>query len=286
MKISFYASVLKKYEMAIGHAFVKGCSHFGDRCDVLPIHEFGEVLPDTDVAVVVGIKSHSGPTFKAHLRAGRHAVYIDKGYTRIRGGELGTLYWRTSVDAFQPLKYLHQFGDRGDRWDALGVKIRESKQRSNRVLFAGSSQKYCSWHALGDANDYANAILDKLARYTRRELIYRPKPSWGNGRPVGGFAYSGPSVRFGEELSDMYAIVTHGSNACFEAMLNGIPSIVLGDGITKSLSSSNLKDIESLRVPSVDEVYRLASSLAYFQWTLKEMEDGTAWQTLRPLIEK
>ena len=56
------------------------------------------------------------------------------------------------------------------------------------------------------------------------------------------------------------------------AMLNGVPSYFT-DASLKNISK--IKDIEC---PIID--YNIFNSLAYGQWTLKEMESGEAWEAI------
>jgi hypothetical protein len=283
MRVVFYASVGKKFDDTLGKAFARGAKRHGHTCVVQPIADFDGVLPDTDVCVVVGVKSMSCPVFKAHRQAGRHAVFLDKGYTRLQGGPLGTLYWRVSVDEFQPLSYFRS--DRpADRWERLGLDIADTRSSGRSILFAGSSQKFCQWHGLGDATEYAAKTLRRIAKYTDRPVVYRPKPSWGDAVPVEGFGYSSHEDRFPTALSEAHCLVTYGSNACFEALLNGVPTVVLGDGVTRPVSDTELSAVDSPRFPSYVETLQLARDLAYCQWTVDEMAAGECWCEIQSLF--
>jgi hypothetical protein len=286
MKVVFYASEGKKFDGTLARCFGNGVRVNKDKYEVRAINGFSAVDPKTDVAVVAGVKGWSKECFDAHLAAGRHAVIIDKGYTRLRGGELGTLYWRLSIDAFQPHAYFRAVPRPTDRWEKLGVPTaRRPAAPNGQVLFCGSSQKYCDWHGLGDATAYALQTLDELRRHTKREVVYRPKPSWGNAVPIAGYRYSGPEEKYVVELEKTAVVVTFGSNAAFEAVLAGVPALVAGDGIARPLARTALADVEKPLLPSPAEVHQLACDVAYCQWTLDEMDDGLAWRHVRQTIE-
>ncbi len=287
MKVVFYASVGKKFDDAIAAAFGAGCKNRGVDFEIAKTSEWaGRAGKRTDMAVVVGVKDKSGPIFKAHRHAGKHAVFIDKGYTRIRGSDLGTLYWRVSVDAFQPLTYFLKTDRPSDRWDALGLPILPRQAGGEIVLLAGSSQKFCTWHDLGEATAYYRKTLVELSKHTKRELVYRPKPSWQDAVPIKGFGYSPPAAKYEVELERSHCLVTYGSNACFEALIRGVPTLILGDGITRPLASTGCHNVERPFFPNADAVRRLAHNLAYCQWTLQEMECGKTWDNIVEVMTK
>jgi hypothetical protein len=282
MHVVFHVSKDKKFDETLAAALGRGVVARGDTFATANIAEF--VRPDkkADVAVLAGVKGHSKGCFDAYLSAGRHAVILDKGYTRIRGGTLGTLYWRMSLDAFQPHAYLNRVPRPPDRWDQLDVPIEtRPSQPKGTVLFCGSSQKYCNWHNLGDATGYAKSVLDRLRRLTTKELVYRPKPSWGDAVPIAGYRYSDHEQKYVVELAEAAVVVTFGSNAAFEAVLRGVPALVLGDGIARSLARNRLDEVDDLLYPEPLAIHQLAANVAYCQYTLDEMADGTAWDYLK-----
>ena len=70
------------------------------------------------------------------------------------------------------------------------------------------------------------------------------------------------------------------SIAAVEALLYGKPAITLGPNAAGPLCSHSLAEIETPKIPSLDEVEAWARHLAYCQFTEAEMRNGTAWQIL------
>jgi len=290
LRVAFYALTGHRFDKGISGAFASGVLACGDDYIQPRLEEYtGTPDPNVDVAVFLGVKNNTRDVFRSYLAAGKAAVIWDKGYTRIRGGPLKTLYWRVSVNAFQPHHYLFNTPHDSERWERLGLKIKpmkpERKTGQGRILYCGGSQKYCDWHDLGDATKYAEWVLRKARKYTTRPLAYRPKPGWEEATPIPGVTYAtGLFGTFGKELPGTYQVVVFGSNAAFEALINGVPATVLGDGIARSLANTSLRDLERPRLPSQDEVYKLASAAAYCQWTMEEMASGVAWEHVRTTV--
>ena len=79
-------------------------------------------------------------------------------------------------------------------------------------------------------------------------------------------------------------MVTFGSNACFDAVLQGIPSVVIGNGVAKPISSVSIGAIESPYLAKDGERAQWLHRLAYCQWSMAEMASGEAWPHIRRMI--
>jgi hypothetical protein len=83
-----------------------------------------------------------------------------------------------------------------------------------------------------------------------------------------------------------HALITYGSNACFEAMLAGVPSIVIGDAVMRPVSSTSLAEIERPRFASEDDRLSLLSALAYCQFRLHEIAIGAGINELKSQLRE
>lgn len=285
MKAAFYAAPDYRIDATLAAALARGFAAIGVSYETISTADWPG-CPVADVAIVAGVQGCSKAIFDAYLAVGRHAAIIDKGYTRGRLGPDRAKYWRITVDAFQPLAYLFNVPRPGDRWDATGVAIAQLAQPGRTVLFAGSSQNYCDWYGLGDATAYAADVLAELRQTTVRPIVYRPSPSHRGRQPISGYRYSGDDVGFADELADAACVVTHGSNACFEAWLAGVAAVSLGDGVTQLRGMTAAGDVDSAFWPGYDAVLLLSHQLAYCQWTLAELASELAAKEIVRLVEE
>lgn len=278
MKVCFYYSQ-KPRERILREAFERGVNAFGDD---LEGRELGNELADCDVAVMIGVKSRE--IFQEHWKRGVHTVLLDKGYHRATypGNARGWIYWRVAIDGHQCTHYLPQ-GKPSDRAEKLGWSVPKWRQ-GEHILFGGSSQKYHDFVSAGDATEFAVKTVKRLAKYTNRKIIYRPKPSWDGAQAVEGAEFQGEFVPLNQALRKTWAVVTHGSSICVESILSGVPVIVLGQAVARPISSTDLSEIESPRLASRDERWQWLSDLAYQQYTLAEFESGEAWKHIRAII--
>lgn len=279
MKITFYKNETER-EDVLAKAFTAGAKIFAHRACVEPVADFSE--PDADVAVVVGVKSFATGIPQTYLEAKKRVVWLDKGHFG-RGA-----YYRVSIDSFMPTRYLHNFNYPSDRFKMLGLYVKEMRGLSaGPIVFAGSSDKYARLRGLGGATEYARYVIDEIRDVTSRAIVYRPKPSWADALPIEGTTYSRPPRTFQEELFDAHCVIVHGSNAAIEALVEGVPAVVLGDGAALPLSAKSVRDIEGgLLWPSVYERLRWFNKLAYCQWTVQEFRSGKAWEVISEQLER
>lgn len=84
-----------------------------------------------------------------------------------------------------------------------------------------------------------------------------------------------------EKFSSAHMLVTYNSIAAVEAVMRGVPVMTFGENAAQVFSSPA---VEQPFTPDKAERERWAHSLAYGQFTLREMQDGIAWQTLRAYL--
>jgi hypothetical protein len=296
MKIVFYASD-KPREIMLAKALADGARALDDSLEIRRTGEYGETpegddlkypgpTPDTDVACCFGVKGKSRQVVEDHRALGIATLFFDKGYYRSKGEMGHTEYSRISVNAGHPLKYMMERERSPDRFDKLNSPLRPRvKQGSGgHVLFCCSSAKYHQFHKLEEPNIWAVEMVKTIRRYTQRHIVYRPKPSWKGAKPIGGTSFSDGSTGIQDALRGCHCLVTHGSAAAMDAVLAGVPAIVLGNSVAKPVSGGGLESLESLYWPSDEERQRWANAMAYCQWTAPELRSGEAWAELRAEI--
>ena len=308
MKIAFFSSG-KQREKNVSRAFMAGVRASGDKCI---INDMGETLHDAassniknirqytkalkqdgvSVAVMVGVKSIE--IYRACRAAGIHTIMLDKGYQRHRN-PIGKYweYWRAAVDDHHPTATLMDIDHPRDRMTGIRLSRWRTPTDQGHIVLAGSSAKYHRFYDLPEPTQWAIDVVAELRRHTNREIIYRPKASWHDAVPIEGTSYSkrpddgrifAGKHNILEALAGAHALVTHGSNACFEAVTSGVPCIILGNGVAKPLSSTTIADIENPLLASMQQRQKWLAALAYSQWTLLEFKSGEAWATIRPQI--
>lgn len=280
MNLIFYASE-KPREQELAKAFLAGARVHGWTVEQRDLCADPQIEPGTTAVAMVGVKSKR--LFAATKAAGAVPVMFDKGYVRARRADVRVWdYWRISVGAHHPTRSLMATKMPRDRLDALGLRVLAWRTRGYAVVIAGSSAKYHDFYGLPDPETYYTGLVQQLREITDMPVIYRPKPSYREAQPISDARFSDRGENIIATLQGAWALVTHGSNACFEAALHGIPSIVLGDGVAKPISSTRLEDVIE---PKLGKREQWLANLAYRQWTEAEMRSGEAFNYVGGWIE-
>lgn len=295
--------VVKKYNFAFytsdkvrtqnwGNVIAAGAAKHGDIVVLEKQTEFTGATP-YDGGGNIGLARACKRIMEAYLQAGKHFLLFDKGYWG------RNVYWRVSVDGWQPNKYFRRFSRGTDRLERLvrefgfTFKDRREVDADAPILFAGSCQNYANFLGLGDVNEYNLSVLNNIRANSLRRIIYRPNPSWYRKHndefkpihkqvPKTDLSVDG---NFIASIEGSHLVVTHGTGAAVTATQYGVPSLVIGDGVAKSISMGpEWNKIEEPYFPLAKERWQFYADLAYCQWTTDEFVNGVAWQEIRDIL--
>ena len=108
-----------------------------------------------------------------------------------------------------------------------------------------------------------------LKQYTNRPIEVRLKP-------VRTERISTKSIESALH-QDVHCLITYNSIAALEALMQGVPSIALGQNCATLVCNTKLSEIENLNRPDKETMYGLMCHLSYCQFTRTEMMNGYAW---------
>lgn len=290
MLIRFYAVHGKDREMDIANALAAGCGD--DRCEVVDAATYCEPIPGADAIAVFGLKGRSRRIIEAYRTMGVRTLLFDKGLIRPSTGYHAPAgYFRVALDGFMPLARIERQMTENispARWLATGMKPRQriSPPSSGAIIYAGSSQKYCDFHDLGPEHEFSAQIVSRIRKVrTGRSIVYRPKPSFDDCSPIGGTIFSRPPETLAQLLPSAYALVTHGSHAAIDAIVAGVPAIVLGEGAARPVASTSVRDLAEPFFPDQERRFAWLSAIAWWQWKIGEIRSGAMWSFLREEME-
>lgn len=280
-RLVFYASD-KSREQALARNFLTGAKRHGWKTEQRDLSEEEPDLADVDAVAMVGVKSKR--LFEATKAAGAIPIMLDKGYMRSRlAGSRVWEYWRIAVDGHHPTRHLMMRKRPDDRFNSLHLDVQSWHRTGTQIVIAGSSAKYHAFYDLPEPNEYYSELVLDIQARTKRPIVYRPKPSYRDAVPIEGTRFSGLDETIADALWGAHCLVTHGSNACFEAAILGVPSIVLGDAVAQPISS---RDLDLIERPPCGKREQWLANLAYCQWTEQEMREGTAWPYIAEQIDE
>jgi hypothetical protein len=223
--------------------------------------------------LIVGYGWRNFPTYDAYRRAGLPFIYIDLGYwvrkkarSDYGGNHKVVLNGRHATPYFQ----------RNRSGDRLAVsegapQLRPWQPDGNHIVLAGLSAKGAASSGLYPLQWEMEAIK-ALRRVTRRTIVYRPKPSWRDARPIRGTIFSPASETIESVLEGAAGLVTLHSNAAIDALVNGVP-IYAYEGLASAMSVAQIADIVSRPRRDIDRDQFLRD-VAYCHWRRSEIASG------------
>lgn len=277
-------------EQLLVRAVGRGMMAHGDKLVSVQYDDKARNL-NCDIIGVIGVKCRE---WVEHCRAtGKRFLYFDKGYyypkepTTLGQGRIVNC-WRVAVDETQPLAFLQTAKCDEKRWGRLAPWPQPWRDPTpdGHIIVAASSPKYHLFNGLDMPNTYYRDIIKEIKEYTSRSIWFRPKASdilkagKHSAAPIDDTEWKdhGP---FEELCHGAHAIVTHGSNAALIGMLMGVPSIIVGNGVMRPISSTELSEIENPYLAADEQKRQLLSNLAWSQFTLREWESGSAWHHIK-----
>ena len=234
-----------------------------------------------DAAVVFGVFKKSvpiswprGEIIRRQKQAGGRTVVIDSGY--VKRGQGPASYYMAGFDGINGWADFRNKGMPSDRWDALGIELKPWRKNGENVILCGQVPWDASVQAL-DMLDWLPKTAQEIRARTQRRVVYRPHPA-AREHPAHVAGCETSSRPLAEDLAHAHCVVCYNSNSAVEAIIDGIPAIVLGNGaMSEAVAERALDNIERPRTPDRDQ---WAYDLAYCQWQPQEMAEGKAWRHL------
>lgn len=213
---------------------------------------------------IIGCTPELRPYIDRWRSESRPWIYWDRGYARrvfatdLPTGDAGG-YYRWHLNGYQA-QVVHDVP--ADRWSALQTPVSPWSKSGRHIVVAEPSPTYQRFHGI---EGWTDRTLAALKAVTDRPIVIRDKEMQRFGR------------KLHEDLRGAHCLVTHGSNAAVEAVVMGCPVVVHPDSAAALVGLTDLTRIETPIYPDREPWLR---SLAYSQFSERELVDGTLWRLL------
>lgn len=157
-----------------------------------------------------------------------------------------------------------------DRWERLKMKLHKQKRNGNHILLVLPSEKPCKFYNI-NLKTWTEDTVKKIKQHTNRPIVIRSKPSRSE-RITQNSIY--------QDLEKCHALVTFNSIAAVESVLYGVPAFTLAPTAADPVCDKDLSLIENPTIHHIDKLYAWAHHLAYGQFHINELKDGTAYRIL------
>jgi hypothetical protein len=222
--------------------------------------------------VLRGILKHK--IMKQCVADGNNFYFMDSGYV---GNNIGT---RNS----QGIKHYHRIvlndlqhntirPRPSDRWDRLGIKP-HPRRYGHKIIVAAPDEKPCRYYGI-DQQQWVQDTVAEIKKHTDRPVVVRERAPKREDRVL-----KEPLSQVLEQ--DVHALVTFNSIAAVESILAGVPAFVLAPShVAGPVANRDLAMIEKLFYPDQDLLMSWCHSMAYGQYHVQELKNGTAFRMMQ-----
>lgn len=242
---------------------------FAQGCGVAP-QDTNTFDYDSSTAPIVlrGIMKHK--IMKQCWRDQRLFYYMDTGYfgnDPCDANPYGWKLWHRVVP--NNLQHLDVKPCSDDRWRAHGIDPQPWKRDGSRIMLVLPDEKPCKFYDI-DLDAWTQSTIDTIKKHTDREIVIRQRQANRKQR-----IRNQPLAAALQD--DVFALVTFNSTAAITSVLNGIPVFTLAPcNAAAAVGLNDLSQIESPRYADADEVQAWLNYLAYGQFHVDELRDGSA----------
>lgn len=231
----------------------------------LQVTDYHDDLPSTPVVIRSLAKAD---ILKYRKENGLPFYYMDTGYT---GG-----HEKVTKEDLKPIHrivyndlQLSEIKERpSDRWKKFGHNINNRRTNGKYILIVPPSDKPCRYYNI-DVNKWIPEVRKLIRQYTDRPIKVRLKKSRQYRRRV---------KPLYADLQDCHALVTYQSIAAIESILYGVPAFTLAPCAADPVADKDLSQLDNPTVQDRDKIHKWAHHLAYGQFHINEIKDGTAWR--------
>jgi hypothetical protein len=233
-----------------------------------------DVAVDRNQLVLRGILKHK--IMKKCLQDHNNFYYMDSGYV---GNNVGT-------HNNQGIKFYHRIVQNdlqhrvirprpSNRWDLLGIKP-QPRRYGHRIIVAAPDEKPCRYYGI-DHNQWIAETVAEIKRHTDRPVEVRERAPKRADRVL-----KEPLSQVLEQ--DVHAVVTFNSIAAVESILAGVPAFVLAPShVAEPVANRDLSQMDTPVYPDQDLLMAWCHSMAYGQYHVRELKNGTAFRMMQEL---
>lgn len=246
---------------------------FATGCGQQPTNTEDFVYESSNQPIVLrGILKHK--IMKQCWGDGRDFYYVDTGYfgnERTSVNPNGWKYWHRVVK--NDLQHGEIITRSNDRFKKFNKTFVPWKKLGRKILVAAPDEKPCKFYGT-TKEAWVRQTVETIKQYTDRPVEVRERPAERGERITNNTLQQALD-------NDVFAMVTFNSAAAVEAIFYGIPVFTLAPAnAANPVALQDLSKINTPYYPDQDKLYAWACHLAYGQFHVTELQNGTAYKIL------
>ncbi len=240
------------------------------------IYQFRDLkqLP-TENLTMYGILAGSGEIYKWCKKENKDFYFMDHGY--FTNAHDSPHWLRVTKNKHCQNKITHAKTDRYEKYFKLDLQ--PWHKTGKKILVLPPTNAISNFFS---ATNWLDETLKILQANTDRKIDVREKPY----NPTIAVDHVGATVKIDKPTkhqghinwNDYFACVTYNSNTTMASLQNGVP--VFCDPVNCAAAPISETNFANIETPKYDDRMALFSNLAYNNFNLEELSNGTAWEIL------
>ena len=238
--------------------------------------------PMKPIHFVWGLAGKNIEVIRSCMEKGEEWWYVDVGYIT----EQITRYPEPKIHNYDKTYFrickgnIHSKGFHvvsPDRWNILDKQgidchFKGWRDSGDYILLCPSSPTVTMQINGISQEEWIKQVSEEVRKHTDRPIKVRNKPRPGN-------EWWNTDIK--DDLKGCHALVTNYSLSAFDALLNYVPVFAEANSVMGPVTSRDISKIEKPLKPGRKTMEEWLKFVAENQFTLKEMADGTAYETLK-----
>lgn len=163
-----------------------------------------------------------------------------------------------------------------DRWERLKITL-HPRRYGSRIIVAAPDEKPCRFYGI-NFDTWVDETVNTIKQHTDRPIVVRQRAAKRIDR-----THTDPLAKV--LADDVHALVTFNSAAAVESVIYGVPAFTLAPAnAAEPVAAQDLSQIDSPYWAEEDKIHAWACHLAYGQFHVNELQDGTAYRILNENI--
>jgi hypothetical protein len=269
MKLAYFPNQIALNADPILKSFIQGCKTLGIEC--VPNQQ------DADAAVIWSVvwngRMRMNQSVFSHYRSQGKPVFI------LEVGSLQrNITWKVSLNNTTNQGIFANDSDFiADRDKLLNISLKsENLSRKPEILIATQHKLSEQWKGMPDIDEWVNATIREIRKYTQRPIVIRPHPrSLIRMRSVGNILVENPKKLPGSyddyDLNHAYhCVINWNSGVAIQSAIAGTPVITGPTSLAHEISEK-YQNIEQLQLPDRAAWFE---KMLHTEWLVEELAHG------------
>jgi len=264
----------KKGKEEIYRVLSRGFARHGDSFQLVENGRDADLIRSCDAAFQLGDTKNDNLLGKTCKQLRLPTFFIDKGYMRSENKRGRQRYLSVGLNGTKRFCHYFNHDSPDDRLKKLHLDIKPWRIKDKGyILFLGESDRGLVARDI-DFDQWFKHTLRVIQPMTSRDVVLKPHPKQRH-LPTGDYIREFRKAHLTTLLRCAYCVVAKTTNATVTAAIEGVP--VFTDDLRCAAYDIAERDINNINRPRRPRRKQWLANLAYAQWTVDEIEDGTCW---------